>query len=78
MTVATNMVLQDADNASGIIDEAARLLAPSGRFVATLLHPCFEVVEGSSWLGRDRRALHPGLEAGLAVPGALDGVWRRQ
>jgi SAM-dependent methyltransferase len=48
--VIANMVLHDMEDAAGFFREVSRLLKPSGRLVASLLHPCFESVEGSSWL----------------------------
>lgn len=48
-SVVMNMVLMDAENAEGILQEAARVLVPGGRFVASLLHPCFEVPTASDW-----------------------------
>ena len=47
--VTANMVLMDAADGAGILREAGRLLAPGGRLVASLLHPCFEVPGGSDW-----------------------------
>lgn len=44
------MVLMDVSDAEGMIAEVGRLLNPGGRFVATLFHPCFSIVDGSSWL----------------------------
>ena len=52
--VVAHMVLMDAEDAAGIIREAARVLAPGGRFVASLLHPCFEPPQGADWqVGED-------------------------
>lgn len=48
-SVVAHMVLMDAEDAAGIIREAARVLAPGGRFVASLLHPCFEPPLGTDW-----------------------------
>jgi ubiquinone/menaquinone biosynthesis C-methylase UbiE len=48
--VVANMVLHDMEDAAGFFREASRLLRRSGRLVASLLHPCFESVDGSSWL----------------------------
>lgn len=46
--VVASMVLMDMEDPAGMFREAARLLRASGRFVASLLHPCFEVPFGSS------------------------------
>jgi len=51
--VAANTVLMDAKDAAGVLREAARLLQPSGRFVASLLHPCFEVPGHSDWASEE-------------------------
>lgn len=48
--VIASMVLMDVSDAEGMIAEVGRLLNPGGRFVATLFHPCFSIVDGSSWL----------------------------
>lgn len=47
--VTAHMVLMDAEDAGGILNEVGRLLEPGGRFVASLLHPCFEVPGHSEW-----------------------------
>src|SRR5581483_6043429 len=44
-----NMALMDIEDAAGAIQEAARLLRPMGRFVASLCHPCFDKVNTSGW-----------------------------
>lgn len=38
-----NMSLIDIENASGAIRETGRVVAPGGRFVFSLSHPCFDV-----------------------------------
>jgi ubiquinone/menaquinone biosynthesis C-methylase UbiE len=48
--VFSNMVLMDLDDAAGAIGEAARVLVPEGRFVASLCHPCYDVPNASSWI----------------------------
>jgi ubiquinone/menaquinone biosynthesis C-methylase UbiE len=48
--VYSNMALMDMASAEGAIRETARVLAPGGRFVASLCHPCFDVPNASSWL----------------------------
>ncbi|MGQ0796385.1 MAG: class I SAM-dependent methyltransferase [Methanobacteriota archaeon] len=48
--VASNMALMDIDDADGAIREAARVLRASGRFVASLSHPCFDQGPTSTWL----------------------------
>jgi SAM-dependent methyltransferase len=44
-----NMSLLDMEDAEGAIAEVGRLLAPRGRFVASLSHPCFDVDTRSAW-----------------------------
>jgi ubiquinone/menaquinone biosynthesis C-methylase UbiE len=51
--VSANTVLMDAADGGGILREVARLLQPSGRFVASLLHPCFEVPGHSDWASEE-------------------------
>jgi ubiquinone/menaquinone biosynthesis C-methylase UbiE len=47
--VVCNMALMDIEDAAGAIQEVSRVLAPGGRFVASLSHPCFEKVNTSGW-----------------------------
>ena len=66
--VTANMVLMDLADAAGLLQEVGRLLHPGGRFVASLLHPCFEVPGGSDWLDDP---------AGPSA-GPLKRIWRYQ
>ncbi len=47
--VTAHMMLMDVEDGAGILQEVGRLLEPGGRFVASLLHPCFEVPRRSEW-----------------------------
>jgi ubiquinone/menaquinone biosynthesis C-methylase UbiE len=47
--VVANMALMDIPRADRAIREAARVLAPGGRFVFSISHPCFELDERSVW-----------------------------
>jgi ubiquinone/menaquinone biosynthesis C-methylase UbiE len=47
--VICNMALMDIEHADTAIQEVARVLKPSGRFVASLSHPCFDKVDTSGW-----------------------------
>jgi ubiquinone/menaquinone biosynthesis C-methylase UbiE len=47
--VVANMALMDIRDAAGAVREAARVLGPSGRFVFSIAHPCFDVDERSMW-----------------------------
>ncbi len=47
--VFSNMALMDIEDAAGAIQEAARVLRPQGRFVASINHPCFDIVNDSGW-----------------------------
>jgi ubiquinone/menaquinone biosynthesis C-methylase UbiE len=56
--VVANMALMDILDAAAALREAARVLRPQGRLVASLSHPCFEVPNASAWVtermdGRD-------------------------
>lgn len=48
--VVCNMALMDIEDAAGAIHEAGRVLRPGGRFLASLSHPCFDVVNASAWV----------------------------
>lgn len=47
--VVCHMALMDIADAEGALREAARVLRPGGRLVASLCHPCFDVVNGAAW-----------------------------
>jgi ubiquinone/menaquinone biosynthesis C-methylase UbiE len=48
--VVCNMALMDIADAASAIREVGRVLAPQGRFVASIAHPCFDKMESSGWL----------------------------
>ncbi len=48
--IVANMSLMDIRDAAGTIRELARLLAPDGRLVFSLSHPCFDIDERSAWV----------------------------
>ena len=47
--VVSNMALMDIAHADAAIREVGRLLRPAGRLVASLCHPCFDVLSRSTW-----------------------------
>ena len=47
--VVSNMALMDIRGADRAIAEVGRLLRPSGRFVFSICHPCFDVMSRSAW-----------------------------
>ncbi len=47
--VFANMSLMDMPDAEKAVGEAARVLKRGGRFVASIPHPCFEVMSNSGW-----------------------------
>jgi SAM-dependent methyltransferase len=57
--VVSNMVLMDLSDYRGAIRESARVLAPQGMFVSSILHPCF-ITPDSGWceVSGDRPAWH--------------------
>jgi len=66
--VVANMALMDIANAAGAIREVARLLAPDGRFVFSICHPCFDTDDRSMWL----------VERGWRPKGGYgETVWRK-
>ena len=48
--VVGNMSIMDIRDGAATIREIGRLLAPRGRFVFSINHPCFEIDERSAWL----------------------------
>lgn len=48
--VVCNMALMDIEDAAGTIRQVSRVLRAGGRFVASLSHPCFDVVGASAWV----------------------------
>jgi len=48
--VFANMSLMDMKDAEGALGEAARVLKKGGRFVASISHPCFDVMSNSGWV----------------------------
>jgi SAM-dependent methyltransferase len=48
--VAANMALMDIEDAGGTVREVARVLAPGGRFVFSICHPCFDLDDRSMWI----------------------------
>jgi ubiquinone/menaquinone biosynthesis C-methylase UbiE len=47
--VVSNMGLMNIADCSGALQEAARVLGPRGRLVASISHPCFDVPDASAW-----------------------------
>jgi ubiquinone/menaquinone biosynthesis C-methylase UbiE len=48
--VVCHMALMDIEDAAGAIREVARVLRYTGRFIASLSHPCFDVINASAWV----------------------------
>ena len=48
--VVMNMALQDIADSEATVREVARVLRPTGRFVFSLSHPCFDLDERSAWV----------------------------
>jgi ubiquinone/menaquinone biosynthesis C-methylase UbiE len=48
--VVCHMALMDIEDAAGAIREVARVLRAEGRFIASLSHPCFDVLNASAWV----------------------------
>lgn len=48
--VVIHMALMDIADAAGALREAARVLRPDGRLIASLSHPCFDVPNASAWV----------------------------
>jgi len=48
--VVANMSIMDIRDAASTLVEMGRLLAPDGRLVFSINHPCFEIDENSTWL----------------------------
>jgi SAM-dependent methyltransferase len=48
--VVANMALMDIRDAEAATREVGRVLAPGGRFVFSICHPCFDLDEQSAWV----------------------------
>ncbi len=51
--VVCNMALVDLEDLDGTLTEVRRVLRPAGRFVFSLIHPCF-VMPGCEWVEDER------------------------
>ena len=80
---AALMVLQDLDPIAPVMAGVARMLAPGGRFVFALTHPCFRQPKRSAWgWDDDRRQQYRRIDGYLSTyqtriathPGALPGT----
>ncbi|MBM3947598.1 MAG: methyltransferase domain-containing protein [SAR202 cluster bacterium] len=61
--VVCNMGLMDIADAEAAIQEVSRVLKPNGRFVASIVHPCFDQGSGSAWV--------------VEKSGHITSVWRK-
>ena len=48
--VVANMSLMDVEDAVGAVKEVSRVLRVGGRFVASICHPCFDIMSNSDWV----------------------------
>lgn len=48
--VVANMALMDFRDGAGAVREVGRVLAPHGRFVFSICHPCFDLDDWSMWV----------------------------
>jgi hypothetical protein len=80
---AALMVLQDLEPVLPVMQGVARMLAPGGRFVFALTHPCFRQPKRSTWgWDDDRRQQYRRIDGYLSMyqtriathPGALPGT----
>lgn len=62
-----NMALMDIRDAAGAVREVARVLAPEGRFVFSVSHPCFDLDERSFW----------SVERGYDAGGFYERIYRK-
>jgi len=51
--IIANMSLMDIEEAEGAIKEVSRVLKDGGRFVASICHPCFDIMSHSSWVSEE-------------------------
>ncbi len=65
--VVANMALMDIEDAAAAVREAARVLAPGGRFVFSICHPCFDLDDRSAW----------SIERGYDAAGFYERVYRK-
>jgi SAM-dependent methyltransferase len=80
---AALMVLQDLEPILPVMQGVARMLAPGGRFVIALTHPCFRQPKRSTWgWDDDRRQQYRRIDGYLSMyqtriathPGAMPGT----
>ena len=57
--VFANMSLMDMEDADGAIKEVGRILRRGGRFVASISHPCFDVMSHSDWVAEKTTGRRP-------------------
>ena len=48
-TIVCVLAIQNVENISGTLAEAARVLKPDGKFILVINHPAFRVPQGSDW-----------------------------
>jgi ubiquinone/menaquinone biosynthesis C-methylase UbiE len=48
--VFANMSLMDMEDAAGAVREVGRVLKRHGRLVASICHPCFDIMSNSAWV----------------------------
>ena len=48
--VFANMSLMDIEDAAAAVKESGRVLKRRGRFVASICHPCFDIMSNSAWM----------------------------
>lgn len=76
--IVANMSLMDIRDAAATVREVSRLLAPDGRFVFSISHPCFDIDERSVWLverGIYRESVARKVE-GYRREGPVRTLWR--
>jgi ubiquinone/menaquinone biosynthesis C-methylase UbiE len=78
--VFANMSLMDIDDAEGAVAEVSRVLKKGGRFVASISHPCFDLMSKSAWVAEKSMGERPVVSRkvrGYRTPFADEVTWAK-
>ncbi len=70
--IVCNMAIMDIVDINPLFETVPRLLTPQGRFVFTVMHPCFNNVQAVRIAELDEQSDPPKVRHGLRISGYLD------